>query len=229
VLKSSLSLLWYEYLLVNKFTIPNGAWPQLEANLEARKPDGLKYVIPDLINIYLKAIILPMAVKAAKRLTETLHDMLFKQAHTPKTSTRGRTDLALCLLLILKMFLGRTQATLLLLARSPSHEIDTEYTLSDAEKTIREMETIGDHFTSLHQYTLTRRCKTSATSPEADSPLEAHARAFNLQGRLFQEVVKGYAHERPKSFEVGDLGDSFRYMNVRRLCWKVLTNMENCN
>lgn len=254
ILKTSLSLLWFEYLLLNKFAVPPGAVPQLEANLESRRPLGAHRdieVIPDTINRFLKAIILPLATEAARKLTECLHDMLFKMAVTQKLS-KARTDLVLCMVFVLMMFLGRTQATLLLLSDSPAEEIGMEYSIEDAENTIENMEeSVSEYLLSFHKYTLGRKSSKSslAGANETNSPCEVHARDFDLVGRLRQAIAEDYGKppddaatchnlrlwadkvaesERPSSLEVGDYNmATFRYMNVRRLCWKVFMNVEH--
>jgi hypothetical protein len=245
ILETSLGLLWWESLLRHKFVVPERGWRQLEKDLESPRPPGdLEYVIPDMLNRLLKATVMHVAIEAAKRLTEALHEMLFKQAHTPKTSTRGGADLALCLLLILKMYLGRTQTSLQLLVGLPDHEKGIKYTLEDAQKTIREMDEVGEYYFSLYQYTLSR-CQSAPTPhAEVDSPFEQHSRDFDLQGRLVRDVIKdeafgkldsastlwrcadeAAARQRPASFEVGALDDTFYYANVRRHCWKVLDSI----
>ncbi|KIX00266.1 uncharacterized protein Z518_10405 [Rhinocladiella mackenziei CBS 650.93] len=284
VLKTSLSLLWFEYLLLNKFTVPPHAIPQLEANLESRRPPGAHRdvtVVPETINRFLKATVLPLAVDAAKKLTETLHDMLFKMAVSQKLTT-ARTDLALCMAFILMMFLGRAQLALRLLADSPSNETGMEYTSDQADRRIQEMEeAIGEYLVSFHKYTLSRKPTASSSSSssskptgaveeqrnaESSSDFELHARKFDLVGRLRREIEEDYgkqlpqysyhqlhasasvnqkflnnsaadnqvvfpaADERPTRPEECDVSlldlQTFRYMNVRRLCWKLFQNVE---
>ena len=243
ILKESMSLLWFEYLLMVSFTIPRKALPRLEANLDASKPrEDFEFVIPETINRFLKAIILPMAEKAAKKLTEHLHDLLFKLAVAPKSSTTGQTDIALCMLLILNIFIGRTQATLVLLANSPREEDDLEYNLMIAKKTIQKMESVSNNFDSLQKYTLSRKsCKSPTVSVGIGSPFEAHARECDLERRLLRKAKEygklddafnpwlcadeAAADQKPGSFRVGKLCDTFRYTNVRRHCWRVLTNL----
>ncbi|KIW98788.1 uncharacterized protein Z519_00451 [Cladophialophora bantiana CBS 173.52] len=229
ILKAALRLLWFEYLLLNKFTVPAEAVPILEANLGSKRPVGAPqhlHVIPDTINRFLKAIILPLAEKAAEKLIKNLHDMMFKMAVTQKMP-QGRRDLVLCLLFILVIFLGRTQVALLFLSHTPAPEIGMEYSQEQAESKIEEMEQIvSDYLLSFHRYTLSRMSSRSpVTASEYDSPSERHAREFDLVDRLRKEIG-GYACERPERLEPGDYQmDTFRYMNVRRLCWKVIGNL----
>lgn len=254
ILKTALSLLWFEYLLLTKFRVPASAVPVLEENLESGRPASAYAgidVIPDTLNRFLKAIVLRMATKAAKRVTEVLHEMLFKIS-TNQGLSKCRADLALCVTFVLMIFLGRTQATLYLLADCPPDEIDQEYSFEDAEAKIQEMEeSVCEYLLSFHKYTLSRRSTSSrsmAGSPDPESPAEVHAREFDLVGQLCQEIEVEYgeqpastrdarvrandsvADEKPWDFDVGSLRrGSFRFMNVRRLCWKVLLNakMEN--
>lgn len=195
ILKTGLSLLWFEYLLLNKFTVPRSAVPQLERNLEARRPDGAPEdieVIPDTINRFLKAIILPMAMDAAKKVAETLHSMAFEMAAS-QTHSQGKTDVALCLAFILMMYLGRTQATLLLLSDYPSNEIDIEYGREQADYQIGEMErSVSDHLVSLHKYALSRKPSESSGLPAVDTAFEKHAREYSLVHQLRQAVEKDY-------------------------------------
>ncbi|EXJ75936.1 uncharacterized protein A1O5_00444 [Cladophialophora psammophila CBS 110553] len=228
-LKAALRLLWFEYLLLNKFTVPADAVLSLEANLGSKRPVGAPrhlHVIPDTINRFLKAIILPLAEKAAEKLIKNLHEMMFKMAVTQKMP-QGRRDLVLCLLFVLVIFLGRTQVALLLLSHTPAPEIGMEYSQEQAESKIEEMEQIvGDYLLSFHRYTLSRMSSRSpVTASEYDSPSERHAREFDLENRLRKEVG-GYACERPERLEPGDYQmNTFQYMNVRRLCWKVIDNL----
>jgi len=250
ILKTGLSLLWFEYLLLNKFTVPPASVGLLEQNLEAKRPKGAPkdiQVIPDTINRFLKAIILPMAMDAAKKITESLHDMLFRMAVTQKLS-QGKTDLALCLAFILMIYLGRTEATLLLLCDSVPDEIGIEYGMEQARKRIWEMETsVSEYLTSLHKYTLSRRSsKCGGGPPVSDSPsaFEAHARDYGLVSQLQKNVEEDYgkidasnlrlyadkvvASERPECLEVGEPDlVAFPYLNVRRLCWKIFQNVEH--
>ena len=248
ILQTGLRLLWYEYLLLYKFTIPPTAVPELEANLEAERPASAHQdipVIPDTINRFLKATILVMAEKAAEELTKNLHDTLFKMAVSTKNSS-GHRDLILCMLFILMIFLGRTQNALCLLAGTPAAEIDIDYTHPMAEAKRQEMEEkVTDYFLEFHRYTLTRM---SSKPPEdVASPLEVHAKQFNLMGKLRQEIEedygmldacssrqrwsdKGVATERPDNLELrGSRMDSpsFGHMSVGRLCWKVFANVES--
>ncbi|KIW72433.1 hypothetical protein, variant [Phialophora macrospora] len=232
ILKTALRLLWFEYLLLNKFTIPPEAVGNLEAHLESKRPVGAHkdiQVIPETINRFLKAIILPMAEKAAEQLTKNLHDMLFKMAVTQKLS-KANADLALCLLFSLMIFLGRTHNALLILAHIPAAEIGEVYTTAAAEAKIRDMEDkVSDYFLDFHKYTLSRKSSRSAmNSTDANSPFERHAREFGLIERLHKEIEEEYECERPTSLKVGGFQvNTFRYMNVRRLCWKVFRNVED--
>ena len=251
VLKTGLRLLWYEYLLLNKFTIPQTAVAEFETKLEATRPSGTPKdieVIPDTINRFLKAIILPMAEKAAEELTTTLHGTLFKMAVTPKSS-RGHNDLVLCMLFILMIFLGRTQNALHLLAGTPASEVGIDYSPEDAEAKSQEMERkVTDYFLDFHKYTLSKMSSRPPVTPsEISSPLELHARKSDLLGELRREIEEEYgkldacssdrlwsdkaaASERPDNLELGGLqmdASNFWYMTVRRLCWKVCANVED--
>ncbi|EXJ64999.1 hypothetical protein A1O7_01338 [Cladophialophora yegresii CBS 114405] len=232
ILKTALKLLWFEYLLLNKFIIPPEAVGHLEANLEATRPVGAHkdiYVIPETINRFLKAIILPMAEKAAEQLTKGLHDLLFKMAVSQKVST-ANADLALCMLFSLMIFLGRTQNALRLLTQTPAAELGEIYTAADVEAKIRDMEDkVSDYFVDFHKYTLNRKSsKSTMNSTDAKSPFEKHALEFQLIERLRKEIEEEYERERPASLKVSGFHvDTFRYMNVRRLCWMVFKSVED--
>ncbi|EXJ96361.1 hypothetical protein A1O1_01487 [Capronia coronata CBS 617.96] len=247
IIKTALSLLWFEYLLLNKFTIPPSAVPQLETNLESPRPAGAHqdiHVIPDTINRFLKAIILPMAMGAARKITAKLHDMLFAMSVSQKLAT-AQTDIALCLAFVVLMFVGRTQSSLALEADSPAHETGAEYSFAEAETKIRAMEeSVCDYLVSFHKYTLSRRSSARSTAAQTAAPASArgrrnsdystnsacefHARQFDLVGRLRGEIEHSYAQERPVDFELGPIDlRTFPYMNVRRLCWKLFLNVEN--
>lgn len=89
ILRTCLQLLWWEYLLLNKFTIPTDGVAQLEANMESERPAAAHrdmLVIPDTINRFLKLVILQKAEEAAEEVTKNLHDMLFKMSLSPKQS-----------------------------------------------------------------------------------------------------------------------------------------------
>jgi len=103
---------------------------------------------------------------------------------------------------------------------------------------------VSDYFLSFHKYALSRKSKAPMTSTEVNSHLERHAKDFDLVGRLRKDIEVDYGKldacssnrlwsdfvaesERPKSLSVTDFQmDTFRYMNVRRLCWKVFVNVE---
>ncbi|OCT46681.1 hypothetical protein CLCR_02032 [Cladophialophora carrionii] len=250
ILKTALKLLWFEYLLLNKFIVPPEAVGHLEANLESTRPVGAHkdiQVIPETINRFLKAIILPMAEKAAEQLTKGLHDLLFKMAVSQKVST-ANADLALCMLFSLMIFLGRTQNALRLLTQTPAAELGELYTAADMEAKIRDMEDkVSDYFVDFHKYTLNRKSsKSTLSSTDANSAFERHAREFKLIERLHKEIEEDYGKldacssnprlwsdqvaecERPASLKVSGFHvDTFRYMNVRRLCWLVFKNVED--
>lgn len=250
IIKTSLKLLWFEYLLLNKFTIPFDGVGVLEAHLESQRPKGAHkdmQVIPDTINRFLKAIILPLAEKAAEQLTKNLHDMLFRMAVTQKLS-KANTDIVLCMLFILMIFLGRTHNALLLLSRTPIEETGMDISEQQVEAKIRDMEEkLSDYFLEFHKCTLSRKSsKPTATYTEVNSACEIHANKFDLVGQLRSEIEEEYGKldacssnprlwsdlvvecERPRSLKVGGFQvDTFRYMNVRRLCWKVFLNVED--
>lgn len=250
IIKTSLKLLWFEYLLLNKFTIPSDGVGVLEAHLESQRPKGAHkdiQVIPDTINRFLKAIILPLAEKAAEQLTKNLHDMLFRMAVTQKLS-KANTDIVLCMLFILMIFLGRTHNALLLLSRTPTEETGMAMSEQHVETKIRDMEEkLSDYFLEFHKCTLGRKSsRSTATYTEVNSACEIHANKFDLVGQLRRDIEEEYGKldacssnprlwsdlgvesERPRSLKVGGFQvDTFRYMNVRRLCWKVVLNVED--
>ncbi len=247
ILRTCLRLLWFEYLLLHKFTIPPAGVDDLVANLDSGRPVGFlkeMHVIPDTINRFLKAIILPLAEEAAKEVTRDLHDLLLKMALYPNQS-KATTDLALCLLFGLMIYLGRTHNALLLLANTPTAEIGESFTIGEAKNKIRDMEDkVSDYFLTFHRYALGRKSKMPTATNEGTSVFERHAIGFDLVGRLRKEVQEDYGKldacsshrlwsdfvaesERPQSFSVNDFRlDKFRYLNVRRLCWKVFINLE---
>ncbi|KIW30182.1 hypothetical protein, variant [Cladophialophora immunda] len=225
VLRESLRLLWFEYLLINKFTIPAEAVPTLEVNLSARARFGAprhQNVIPETINRFLKASILPGAEKAAEQLLKILHDKMFKMALSQKSPQSDR-DLVLCMLLILVVFLGRAQIALFLFPYMPPTEDGLACSQEQAQAKIEEMEErVCDYLLSFHKYALSR---TVATSGEHDSPSERHAREFDLEGQLWREI-EDHVSEKPDRLEPGEYHlNTFRYINVRRLCWKVIENL----
>lgn len=193
ILKTGLSLLWYEHLLLRSFEIPAEARPILEKHLDSRRPADLSEgaeIAPETINRFLKGIILPMAEDAARSVLETLHERMFKMAVTSDLS-KARTDVALCLAFIVLIFLGRTQHALVLLASSSSTDPDGKYSLSDAKGKIQEMEdSVTEYLLSFHKYTLSRKSSKSnkVSSGEERSAFEMHARDFDLVGRLRGEV-----------------------------------------
>ncbi|EXJ79085.1 hypothetical protein A1O3_08586 [Capronia epimyces CBS 606.96] len=259
VIKTALSLLWFMYLLWNKFTVPTAAVPQLEEHIDSRRPVWAPqdiHVIPDTINRFLKAIIMPMAMKAARKITATLHDMLFQMSVTQKQST-ARTDIALCLAFVLLMFVGQMQAALVLLADTPASETGMKYSFEEAETKIRAIEqSVNEYLLSFHKFTLSRRSLPKSTGKpgprghknhdNAHSMGEIHAQEFGLVGRLRREVEQEYGErgiselremlmadiaadqERPEELELGKIDfRTFPRTNVARLCWKLFLNVED--
>jgi hypothetical protein len=164
ILKTGLTLLWLEYLLINKFAVPHHAVATLESNIEALRPTGsegrILDIIPDTINRYLKAIIVSMAIDTAQKITEYLHDQLLKMAVVGQSQTlkTANTDISLCLIFILMIFLGRTQTSLLLLSDTPAEETEIHYPFEVAKQKIVEMDdAVAEYWISLHKYTLGRR------------------------------------------------------------------------
>ncbi|KEF51405.1 uncharacterized protein A1O9_12554, partial [Exophiala aquamarina CBS 119918] len=236
ILSSALSLLWWEYLLLNKFTVAEEDVANLERHLDARRPEGGEHfpAVPDTINRFLKAIILPMAIDTAKKITEELHERLFKMAVSQKLSQSG-TDITMCLMFVLMIFMGAVQSTLLLLPDIPAEEMERVYNLDMAKVKILEIEeSIIELWTSFHRYTLSRRggatSKSTLTAKELNSRAEVHARAFDLVGKMKKEIEDDYVNERLSDLTVGANGgyklDGFRATNITRLCWKVWTNVE---
>ncbi|KIX93813.1 uncharacterized protein Z520_10438 [Fonsecaea multimorphosa CBS 102226] len=229
VLKDSLRLLWYEYLLLNRFIIPAEAIPTLEDNLASRRPFGVPphvRVIPETINRFLKAAILAGAEKAAENLCKSLHHMMWKMAYSQESPQDNR-DLILCMLFVLVIFLGRTQLALSLLAHMPGTAEEMACPPRRTEDKIEQMEErVCGYLLSFHKYALSRASRTPAKSRENCSASERHALEFNLEAQL-QHVIEDHVHEKPESLEPGDYEmNTFRYRNVRRLCWKVIENMK---
>ena len=212
ILSSALSLLWWEYLLLNKFTVAEEDVANLESNLEARRPEGGDHLpaVPDTINRFLKAIILPMAIDTAKKVTEALHERLFKMAVSQKLSQSG-TDITMCLMFVLMIFMGAVQSTLLLLPDIPAEEKEMVYTLDMAKTKILEIEeSIVELWTSFHRYTLSRRSngtstKTQLSAKELNSKAEVHARAFDLVRKMKGEIEDDYGTCLPPALDVASL------------------------
>lgn len=214
ILSSALSLLWWEYLLLNKFTVAEDDLEKLETNLKARRPEGGERLaaIPDTINRFLKAIILPMAIETAKKITETLHERLFRMAVTQKLS-QSATDITTCLMLVLVIFMGGIQSSLLLLPDIPveESEMEYEYNLDKAKAKILEIEEeIIELWTSFHRYTLGRRgggttSKSALSAKELNSKAEIHARDFGLIGKMKKEIEDDYGTCLPPAFDVASL------------------------
>lgn len=212
ILSTALSLLWWEYLLLNKFTVAEDDLASLDTHLKARRPEGGEHLaaIPDTINRFLKAIILPMAIEAAKKLTETLHERLFRMAVTQKLSQSG-TDITTCLMVVLVIFMGGIQSTLLLLPDIPGEESGMDYNLDKAKTKILEIEeSIIELWTSFHRYTLSRRgsgttSKSTLSAKELNSKAEIHARNFDLIGKMKKEIEDDYGTCLPPALDVASL------------------------
>jgi hypothetical protein len=200
LLRAALSLLWLDHLLLTKFVVLERTVPQLEAHIDARRPAAAVHVIPDAINRFLKGVVLPMAEHACQRLTEALHKMLLAMANREDhSSATANSDLVLCLALILVIFLGRTQHALMLRADDPR----SGFSKQDAAVQIKKMdEAVAEYTVSFHKYALSRRksVPSAATAPASGArrpgePLpdwEAHAREFDLVGRLRTMVREDY-------------------------------------
>ncbi|KAI1614318.1 hypothetical protein EDD36DRAFT_223001 [Exophiala viscosa] len=230
ILQKALSLLWFEHLLLTRARVPAEAVHALESRLESRRPIELPQdarVVPDTINRFIKGVVLPMAEEVGQKITETLHEMMFKIAVGQK-STPASMDLCLCLAFVLLIYLAKTQHALVLLADAPSRETGRDYAAEDARASIEQMdEVVAEYLVQFHKYTLSRRSSRSpVSSPAEDSVFEEHAREFDLNGKL-RDLAGQYVHERPASFALGELDlGTFRHMNVRRLCWKLFQNVE---
>ncbi|OAL33567.1 hypothetical protein AYO20_07074 [Fonsecaea nubica] len=230
ILKDSLRLLWFEYLLLIRFVVPAGAIPALEDNLSSKGRFGTgqyAHVIPETINRFLKSTLLPGAEKAAEKLLKSLHDMMFKMAVSQKSSQSSR-DLVLCMLFILVIYLGRAQFGIFMIPQMPGMKEETGYSQEQAEAKIEEMEQrVCDFLLSFHKYALSRTSSRSLAAPgEPDSPSERHARAFGLENKLRHEIEE-HVSEKPERLEPGEFDmNTIRYLNVRRLCWKVIENMK---
>jgi hypothetical protein len=206
ILSTALSLLWWEYLLLNKFTVAQDDLANLDTHLQARRPEGGEHLaaIPDTINRFLKAIILPMAMATAKEVTEALHARLREMAGSQKFSQSG-TDIAMCLMFVLMIFVGGIQSTLLLLPDIPSEELEMTYDLDMAKAKIIEIENRAvEPWTSLHRRALSRRgvgatSKSTWTAKELNSKAEIHARNFDLIGKIEKEIEGDYGTWRSPS------------------------------
>ncbi|KAK5029109.1 hypothetical protein LTR13_008980 [Exophiala sideris] len=233
IIQKALSLLWFEHLLLTRARVPPEAVPDLESRLESRRPAELPAdarVVPDTINRFIKGVVLRMAEEVGQKITETLHEMMFKLAVGQK-STLARMDLCLCLAFVLLIYLAKTQHALVLLADAPSQETGREYAAEDARAQIEQMdEVVAEYLVQFHKYTLSRRSssRSPVSSPAGeDSAAEEHAREFNLNGQL-RDMASQYFPERPESFGLGELDlGTFRHLNVRRLCWKLFQNVDN--
>lgn len=217
ILATALSLLWWEYLLLNKITVAEDDLANLETRLGEKRPkecEGMP-AVPDTINRFLKAIILPVAIETAKKVTEALHDRLFKMAVSQKLSQSG-TDIAACLMFVLIIFMGGIQSTLLLLPEIPGDEIELEYSLDSAKTRILEIEeSIIELWTSFHRYTLSRRgggtsSKSTLSAKELNSKAEVHARGHDLIGQMKKVIEDDYGTCLPPAFDVAALLLSYR-------------------
>ncbi|KAK5050986.1 hypothetical protein LTR84_003545 [Exophiala bonariae] len=218
ILATALSLLWWEYLLLNKITVAEDDLVSLDQHLGEKRPkecEGMP-AVPETINRFLKAIILPMAIETAKKLTEAMHDRLFKMAVSQKLSQSG-TDIATCLMFVLMIFMGGIQSTLLLLPDMPGDEIGIpDYSLESAKSRILEIEeTIIELWTSFHRYTLSRRgggtsAKSMLSAKEVNSPAEVHAREHNLVGKMKKGIEDDYGTCLPPALDVAALLLSYR-------------------
>jgi hypothetical protein len=135
ILKTALSLLWFDYLMVNHCQVSKVHVPLLRSNLEkfevTTTADELD-VVPGEVIKFLNAVILQMAVHAANDVTERLTHM----ANTHAAATT-EDDVATCLMFVLMMFVGSVQAVLILLASTPEDEIGT---VEDGPGMMRDME-----------------------------------------------------------------------------------------
>ncbi|KIV94524.1 hypothetical protein PV10_02284 [Exophiala mesophila] len=203
IIRQALCLIWLVSLLVNKFMVDRADAAILEESMHFKRTEAQKNLdaIPDKINRFLKGLILPMAIACAKLVTEALHNQLFKMASSASFGV-AETDIVMCLLFVLMMFVGEQQATVLLLADVPDEESNLSFDLEMAKQKVLKMEQdVVDLWISFHRYTLSRGPTTEATgntpvsaspssssmhSLEGASAAEIHAREF----KLVQEIRK---------------------------------------
>lgn len=227
IIEQASTLLWFEYLLMNKFMINPEDATELEEKMESKRSENQKHLdaIPDKINMFLKAIILPMATAAAQRLTESLHDRLFKMAVSQKFGVAD-TDIVMCLLFILMIFIGEQQAAMLLLADLPDEQIGQYCDLETAKQKILEMEQeVVELWISFHKYTLSRtptsgtgsssstaaatttssRSTSTLSDEEMRSAAEIHAREFDLVGQMKRQIKDEYGTSMPPNLELPSL------------------------
>lgn len=219
IIERALCLIWLESLLMNKFLVDPEDATVLEASMKSKRSEAQKNfaAIPDKINRFLKAIILPVAISAAQRLTEALHDQLFKMASSASFGV-AETDIVMCLLFVLMMFVGEQQTAMLLLADLPEEEGMSGFDLNMAKQKILDMEQeVVDLWISFHRYTLSRGPTAGATGNtpsstsssmegvEGTSAAEVHAREFNLVGRMRQQIQDEYGTSMPPNLDLVSL------------------------
>jgi len=188
-LKVALSLLFFNHLLIQTFYVPPDAIHHLQSHLEAEPPrpvDGVVCVVPATVNRFLKMIVLPVALEAARKSLERLHDLLLKIA-IDGNGSMARNDLAFCLAFLILIFLGRTQSAVLQLSTLDPADTGVDFSFDEARTLITEMEEkLGKYVILFHDYGWKKRSKPSSSPTEDFDDAERHARSFCLIEKMRQ-------------------------------------------
>lgn len=143
ILETALFLLWLDYFLLHKFEVPTEHVPLLRSNVQKHSeeepfiPHDDLDVIPEMVSRFCKSVVLKTTTPALEEVTTALRQALTKSDTTISTVDG---DLATCLMMILMMFIGSTQAALLLRSEPSEDEVGIPFGKEGVERTIQEIE-----------------------------------------------------------------------------------------
>jgi hypothetical protein len=240
ILQKAQCLLFFGYILDQAFEVSVDSRETLFENLQslpsAKNLDQMP-IAPDTVARFIKMIVYGYAYELAHSVLAALQELLDSMARGKEIST-ARSDLAFCLSFLLLVYLGQSQARLVMLAEMSAKEPGIGLSIDQARHYIQEMEhTLGTYLIHFHEFAVKRRKPTVPSSPTSDAE-EQHARDKGLMDSMKGLFSKYCAYKPPapvkikaeplsappRTFELpAPTIERFDLLNTHRLCWKFVS------
>jgi hypothetical protein len=240
ILQKAQCLLFFGYILDQVFEISVDSRKILFANLQNVPRDvnlDKMHIAPETVARFIKMIVAGYAYELAHSVLSALQEILDGMARGKEIST-ARSDLAFCLSFLLLVYLGQSQARLVMLAEMSASEPGIDLSIDHARHHIQEMEhTLGDYLIHFHEFAVKRRKPTVPSSPTSDAE-EQHARDKGLMDSMKGLFSRYCAYKLPapvkikaeplsappRTFELpAPTIERFDLLNTHRLCWKFVS------
>ncbi|ETN38294.1 uncharacterized protein HMPREF1541_06325 [Cyphellophora europaea CBS 101466] len=193
-LRKAQGLLYFNYILDHPLLVLEEEREKLFAHLEPQEGVEHKYVSPETIQRFIKAIAYPFLTNWSTAILKELHELLLSMAKAKEISS-AKNDLAFCLSFMMLVFIGQTQARLVLLAQMSEEEKGINMTQSEAQEYIEALEEqLGTYIIHFHEFAMKKRRKPQAPSGDPRKPEEQYAAQYGLMGKIAEITQKFRAY-----------------------------------